>query len=134
MVPVLGNKGPATHLSTRSSTARTLATLVSPGTYQKDTDFLEYLLFQLIDTLLGAWQKAAGRSTDQDDLPAACSAIRSPPPRDDLLVPPPGHRPLDRKLGLGQSQAQNAPCGCRRATRPTAAVAAEGAGRCPSRR
>ena len=39
----------------RSSTAQESGwqLLVTPGTYQKDTDFLEYLLFQVIDTLLG---------------------------------------------------------------------------------
>lgn len=56
IVPILGNKGSGkTHLlhSIKHGTGDTWQLLVTPGTYQKDTDFLEYLLFQLIDTLLG---------------------------------------------------------------------------------
>src|SRR5271163_3891339 len=61
MVPVLGNKGAGkTHLlhSIKHGNEGAWQLLVTPGTFQKDTDFLEYLLFQLIDTLLsGAKQK-----------------------------------------------------------------------------
>ena len=48
---------------TRSSTAGEGAwqLLVTPGTYQKDTEFLEYLLFQVIDTLLGGGKQKGGR-------------------------------------------------------------------------
>src|SRR6188508_744173 len=56
VVPVLGNKGAGkTHLlhSIKHGADGTWQLLVTPGVYQKDTDFLEYLLFQLIDTLLG---------------------------------------------------------------------------------
>ena len=35
--------------------------LVTPGTYQRDTNFLEYLLFQVIDTLLGGGQQKGAR-------------------------------------------------------------------------
>ena len=35
--------------------------LVTPGIYQKDTDFLEYLLFQIIDTLLGGGKQKGTR-------------------------------------------------------------------------
>src|SRR5438128_7319405 len=56
IVPVLGNKGAGkTHLlhSIKHSGEGAWQLLVTPGVYQKDTEFLEYLLFQLIDTLLG---------------------------------------------------------------------------------
>src|SRR6516225_707766 len=56
VVPVLGNKGSGkTHLlhSIKHGPEGTWQLLVTPGTYQRDTEFLEYLLFQLIDTLLG---------------------------------------------------------------------------------
>src|ERR1700731_2359774 len=48
VVPVLGNEGGC-------------QMLVTPGTYQKDTEFLEYLLFQLIDTLLGGGKQRGTR-------------------------------------------------------------------------
>src|SRR5262245_38586656 len=47
MIPVLGNKGAGkTHLlySIKHGPDGAFQLLVSPGTYQKDTDFLEYLL------------------------------------------------------------------------------------------
>src|SRR5213593_4167438 len=56
MVPVLGNKGAGkTHLlhSIKHGPEGSWQLLLTPGVYQKDTEFLEYLLFQLIDTLLG---------------------------------------------------------------------------------
>src|SRR4051794_28239526 len=63
VVPVLGNKGSGkTHLlhsikhggaAARTGTQGAWQLLVTPGTYQRDTEFLEYLLFQVIDTLLG---------------------------------------------------------------------------------
>src|ERR671925_774928 len=56
VIPVLGNKGAGkTHLlySIKHGSEGAWQMLVTPGTYQKDTEFLEYLLFQLIDTLLG---------------------------------------------------------------------------------
>src|SRR6516164_4892767 len=56
IVPILGNKGAGkTHLlhSIKHGPETAWQMLVTPGTYQKDADFLEYLLFQVIDTLLG---------------------------------------------------------------------------------
>ena len=56
IVPVLGNKGAGkTHLlhSIKHGGEDAWQLLVTPGTYQRDSEFLEYLLFQLIDTLLG---------------------------------------------------------------------------------
>ena len=73
MVPILGNKGAGkTHLlhSIKHGTDGAWQLLVSPGTYQKDADFLEYLLFQVIDTLLGGGKQKGRRPLDvvQDDL------------------------------------------------------------------
>src|SRR5262249_11443385 len=56
IVPVLGNKGAGkTHLlhSIKHGNDEAWQLLVTPGVYQRDTEFLEYLLFQMIDTLLG---------------------------------------------------------------------------------
>src|SRR2546429_9922932 len=64
VVPVLGNKGSGkTHLlySIKHGPEGTWQLLVTPGTYQKDVDFLEYLLCQLIDTLLGGGRQKDAR-------------------------------------------------------------------------
>src|SRR5260370_656535 len=55
MVPVLGNKGAGkTHPlhSIKHASEGAWQLLVPPGTFQKDPDFLESLLFQMIDTRL----------------------------------------------------------------------------------
>src|SRR5262245_61603356 len=64
MVPVLGNKGAGkTHLlhSIKHGDTGSWQMLVTPGVYQKDTEFLEYLLFQVIDTLLGGGRQKGTR-------------------------------------------------------------------------
>src|SRR3974377_382753 len=64
VVPVLGNKGAGkTHLlhSIKHGGEGAWQMLVTPGVYQKDTDFLEYLLFQIIDTLLGGGKQRGVR-------------------------------------------------------------------------
>src|ERR1700723_3080214 len=63
VVPVLGNKGAGkTHLlHSIKHGGGAWQLLVTPGTYQKDTDFLEYLLFQTIDTLLGGGKQKGSR-------------------------------------------------------------------------
>src|SRR5439155_16906772 len=64
MVPVLGNKGAGkTYLlhSIKHGSDAAWQLLVTPGTYQKDTDFLEYLLFQMIDTILGGGKQKGRR-------------------------------------------------------------------------
>src|SRR6267154_2952376 len=64
IVPVLGNKGAGkTHLlhSIKHGQETACQLLVTPGTYQKDTDFLEYLLFQVIDMLLGGGKQKGRR-------------------------------------------------------------------------
>ncbi len=64
VVPILGNKGAGkTHLlhSIKHGDEGAWQLLVTPGTYQKDTEFLEYLLFQVIDTLLGGARQRGTR-------------------------------------------------------------------------
>src|SRR5712691_13412808 len=64
VVPVLGNKGAGkTHLlhSIKHGAESAWQMLITPGTYQKDSDFLEYLLFQVIDTLLGGSKQKGSR-------------------------------------------------------------------------
>src|SRR5439155_4393287 len=64
MVPILGNKGAGkTHLlhSIKHGSDGAWQLLVTPGTYQKDNDFMEYLLFQVIDTLLGGGKQKGSR-------------------------------------------------------------------------
>src|SRR5205085_928706 len=64
IIPVLGNKGSGkTHLlySIKHGSDGGWQMLVNPGTYQKDTDFLEYMLFQTIDTLLGGGKQKGRR-------------------------------------------------------------------------
>src|SRR5881227_3946520 len=64
VVPVLGNKGAGkTHLlhSIKHGQDEPWQLLVTPGVYQKDTEFLEYLLFQVIDTLLGGGKQKGSR-------------------------------------------------------------------------
>lgn len=61
IVPILGNKGAGkTHLlhSLKHGPTQGWQLVVTPGTYQKGTDFPEYVLFQIVDTLLtGGKQK-----------------------------------------------------------------------------
>ena len=64
VIPVLGNKGAGkTHLlhSIKHGGDGAWQLLVTPGVYQKDADFLEYLLFQIIDTLLGGGKQKGVR-------------------------------------------------------------------------
>jgi hypothetical protein len=114
ILPVLGNKGAGkTHLlhSIKHGSDGAWQLLVTPGTYQRDTEFMEYLLFQVIDTLLGgAKQKgkrplefvgenlvrrllhdALGRATKEEQMD---------------LFPAPGLGRWARFLGLGANQAQ----------------------------
>src|SRR5258708_28109273 len=64
VVPVLGNKGAGkTHLlhSIKHGPEGSWQLLVTPGVYQKHSEFLEYLLFQVIDTLLGGARQKGTR-------------------------------------------------------------------------
>jgi hypothetical protein len=114
MVPVLGNKGAGkTHLlhSIKHGEGGAWQLLVTPGTYQKDTDFMEYLLFQTIDTLLGGGKQKGRRPLEwiSEQLTrgllhrALCSASKDEQME---LFPAPGLGRWTRKLGLGSGQAQ----------------------------
>lgn len=114
VVPVLGSKGSGkTHLlhSIKHGADGAWQLLVTPGTYQRDTDFLEYLLFQLIDTLLGGGKQKNTRPLEyigeqlvrillRDALTNLSAAERLD------LFPAPGLGRWARRLGLGSSQAQ----------------------------
>lgn len=112
VVPVLGNKGAGkTHLlhSIKHGPDGAWQLLVTPGTYQKDTEFLEYLLFQVIDTLLGGGkQKGArplayvGEELVRRLLAQAVLSLSAEQKLD--LFPAPGLG-WARRLGLGSSQA-----------------------------
>lgn len=113
VVPILGNKGAGkTHLlhSIKHAGDGPWQLLVTPGVYQKDTDFLEYLLFQIIDTLLGGGQQKGQRPLDavgeqlvRRHLGNALRAMASEEKLD--LFPPPGIGRWARRLGIGHAQA-----------------------------
>jgi hypothetical protein len=113
VVPVLGNKGSGkTHLlhSIKHGPEGAWQLLVTPGTYQKDTDFLEYLLFQVIDTLLGGGKQKNARPLEyvgEQLLRGLLSkALQGLTPAQRLdLFPAPGLGRWARRLGLGGSQA-----------------------------
>jgi hypothetical protein len=114
VVPVLGNKGSGkTHLlhSIKHGPDGAWQLLVTPGTYQRDSDFLEYLLFQVIDTLLGGGKQKGlrpieyvGEALLQQQLGAALGELTSAQRLD--LFPAPAIGRWARRLGLGGSQAQ----------------------------
>jgi hypothetical protein len=113
VVPVLGNKGAGkTHLlhSIKHGSGGQWQLLVTPGVFQKDTEFLEYLLFQIIDTLLGGGKQKGCRPMeyvgDQLVRRQLGLAIRDLQPSDKVeLFPPPGLGRWARRLGLGTTQA-----------------------------
>src|SRR5439155_8264553 len=114
VVPVLGNKGAGkTHLlhSIKHGNDGAWQLLVTPRTYQKDTHFLEYLLFQVIDTLLGGGKQKGSRPLEfvgealvRRLLHKALTALTAEQRLD--LFPAPGLGRWTRRLGLGSSQAQ----------------------------
>src|SRR4051812_19520053 len=114
VVPVLGNKGAGkTHLlhSIKHGAGGPWQLLVTPGVYQKDTDFLEYLLFQIIDTLLGGGKQKGVRPLDHVGEQLVRRqlgvALRDMGPGEKVeLFPPPGLGRWARRLGLGGQQAQ----------------------------
>ena len=114
MIPILGNKGSGkTHLlhSIKHGTGGAYQILVTPGCFQKDTDFLEYLVFQVIDTLLGGGKQRGRRPLDlvQDELTRMMlKKALTTATKDELLdlFPAPGLGKWTRKIGLGNSQAQ----------------------------
>ncbi len=114
MVPVLGNKGAGkTHLlhSIKHGDDGAWQLLVTPGTYQKDTDFLEYLLFQVIDTLLGGGKQKGRRPLEcvSEELTRRLfhqALVAAGRDEQIDLFPAPGLMRWTRKLGLGANQAQ----------------------------
>ncbi len=114
VVPILGSKGSGkTHLlySIKHGADGAWQLLVTPGTYQRDTDFLEYLLFQLIDTLLGGGKQKNTRPLEYigEQLVRGLlrDALTNLPAAERLdLFPAPGLGRWARRLGLGGSQAQ----------------------------
>ncbi len=114
IIPILGNKGAGkTHLlhSIKHGHESSWQMLVTPGTYQKDTDFLEYLLFQVIDTLLGGGKQRGSRPLEfvgeeltRRLLKLTLDAL-TPAQRLDLF-PAPGLGRWTRRFGLGGTQAQ----------------------------
>jgi hypothetical protein len=114
IIPILGNKGAGkTHLlhSIKHGHESAWQMLITPGTYQKDTDFLEYLLFQVIDTLLGGSKQKGSRPLEfvgeeltRRLLKVALEAL-TPAQRLDLF-PAPGLGRWTRRFGLGATQAQ----------------------------
>ncbi|MBM3980249.1 MAG: hypothetical protein FJ304_08185 [Planctomycetes bacterium] len=114
VVPVLGNKGAGkTHLlhSIKHGTGGQWQLLVTPGVYQRDSDFLEYLLFQIIDTLLGGGKQKGVRPLDYvgDQLVRRMLgvALRELSESEKVeLFPPPGLGRWARRLGLGTQQAR----------------------------
>ncbi len=114
VVPVLGNKGSGkTHLlhSIKHGPEGTWQLLVTPGLYQRDNDFLEYLLFQFIDTLLGGGKQKNTRPLEyvgeQIVRSQLAAALRSLSQQQRLeLFPTPGLAGWARRFGLGGSQAQ----------------------------
>src|SRR5436309_1460976 len=114
IVPILGNKGAGkTHLlhSIKHGPETAWQLLVTPGTYQKDADFLEYLLFQVIDTLLGGGRQKGSRPLESvgEELTRrlVSSALTTLTPAERLeLFPAPGLGRWTRRFGLGFTQAQ----------------------------
>src|SRR5438128_6749911 len=114
VVPVLGNKGAGkTHLlhSIKHGTNEAWQLLVTPGVYQKDSEFLEYLLFQVIDTLLGGGRQKGTRPLEfvsEELTRRLLQRALTDLPRDRQLdlFPAPGLARWARRLGLGAAQAQ----------------------------
>jgi hypothetical protein len=114
VVPILGNKGAGkTHLlhSIKHGLGGQWQLLVTPGVYQRDSDFLEYLLFQIIDTLLGGGKQKGVRPLeyvgDQLVRRQLGVALREMADEERIdLFPPPGLGRWARRLGLGTQQAR----------------------------
>jgi hypothetical protein len=114
VVPILGNKGAGkTHLlhSVKHGEGNGWQLLVTPGTYQKGTDFLEYILFQIIDTLLGGGRQRGlrpiefvGEELTRRLLRNAISSLDSAQRLE--LFPSPAIARWARRLGLGSTQAE----------------------------
>lgn len=113
LLPILGNKGVGkTHLlHSVKHGGGGRQVLVTPGTYHRETDFLEYLLFQVIDTLLGGARQGRQRPMHMIGIDVACRSLATAlghlsAPERILLFPPPFMGGIFSKLGLGHDQAR----------------------------
>jgi hypothetical protein len=114
VVPVLGNKGSGkTHLlhTIKHGEGVGRQLLVTPGTYQKGADFLEYVLFQIIDTLLGGGKQRGARPLaylgEELTRKLLRQTLETLDARQRLdLFPAPALARWARRLGLGSSQAE----------------------------
>lgn len=114
VLPILGNKGSGkTHLlhSIKHGPARGRQLLVTPSTYQKGCDFVEYVLFQLIETLLGGGTQGGTRPLVYVGEELTRRLVRNwlqslnANDRADLF-PAPALTRWARRLGLGLAQAE----------------------------
>jgi hypothetical protein len=109
VIPILGNKGAGkTHLlhSIKHGSDSHWQMLVTPGVYQRDTEFLEYLLFQIIDTLLGGGRQKGIRPLEyvgeQLVRRCVCQVLADLTPEQKReLFPATGVTRLFRMIGLG---------------------------------
>jgi hypothetical protein len=114
VVPILGNKGAGkTHLlhSIKHGPSNGWQLLVTPGTYQKGTEFPEYVLFQIIDTLLGGGKQRGKRPIEFVGEELTRRLLKNTLEGMDLnqrmeLFPTPALGKWVRKLGLGSAQAE----------------------------
>ena len=113
LLPILGNKGVGkTHLlHSVKHGACSRQILVTPGTYQRETDFLEYLLFQVIDTILGGANQGKQRPMHMIGIDVACRSLASalghlPAQERVQLFPPPFLGGFLSKIGLGHDLAR----------------------------
>lgn len=114
VIPILGNKGSGkTHLlhSIKHGDDGAGQLLVTPGLYQKDTEFLEYLLFQTVDTLLGGGRQRGRRplETIGDELTRrilAKSFAELSAYEKSRLAPSHGINRLTRIFGLNDSSGE----------------------------
>jgi hypothetical protein len=109
VIPLLGNKGSGkTHLlhTIKHGDEGAPKLLITPGVYQRDTEFLEYLLYQTVDTLLGGGRQRGLRPLEfiGDDLCRKVLAKALPelsPIEKKQLFPLTGLGRFARALGFG---------------------------------
>ena len=114
VIPILGNKGSGkTHLlhSIKHGPSHGWQLLVTPGTFQKGSEFAEYILFQIIDTLLSGGKQRGKRPIEfvGEELTRRLlrSALVQLSDADKLdLFPAPAFARWVRRLGIGTSQAE----------------------------
>src|SRR5260221_335009 len=114
IVPVLGNKGAGkTHLlhSLKHGPALGWQLVVTPGTYQKGSEFPEYVLFQIIDTLLAGRRQKGKRPIEFIGEELTRRVLRQtlealPATERITLFGTASIGRWMRRLGLGQAQAE----------------------------